>query len=294
MAHNGYFSLVEDTHRGRPISRIDTKSLKGQTRKNAPYKHLVKFQLDNGVVDKTEVEGRADSALPSREIHEHIRGRGIIADIALGLSDGLVTNLAFLAGFASAVQNIDLIRFAGIAAMLAGAVSMFFGGLISARSEHDLFKADASRESLEIEKEPAEERQELKSFYLKKGLTEEESEIVVKRITSNKQKWLEDLLMHELYIHETNLENPIKTASAIGLAFIVGAFVPLVSYFLVPGRQLSLIASTASSLAFLFFAGGWKGRLSGRKMWNAGTEMLLVGALASLILYTIGSLLVFV
>ncbi|MDG7001881.1 MAG: VIT1/CCC1 transporter family protein [Nitrososphaerota archaeon] len=255
----------------------------------------MKFELDNVAPDRFKEKGDLeDPALPSQEIHEHIRGRGIIADIALGLSDGLVTNLAFLAGFASAVQNIDLIRFAGIAAMLAGAVSMFFGGLISARSEHDLFEADASRESLEIEKEPAEERQELKSFYLNKGLTEEESEIVVKRITSNKQKWLEDLLMHELYIHETNLENPLKTASAIGLAFIVGAFVPLASYFLVPGRQYSLIASTASSLAFLFLAGGWKGRLSGRKMWKAGTEMLLVGALASLVLYTIGSLLVFV
>ncbi|MCL4519292.1 MAG: VIT1/CCC1 transporter family protein [Thaumarchaeota archaeon] len=238
-----------------------------------------------------QVTGSAGS---QGELHEHIQGRGIIAHVALGLSDGLVTNLAFLAGFAGAVQDVGIIRFAGIAAMLAGAVSMFFGGLISEKSEHDLYEADAARELFEIEKEPDEERQELKSFYLNKGLTEEESDIVVKRITSNKQKWLEDLLIHELHIHKTKLGNPLKVASAIGLSFLLGAFVPLAAYFLVPNRPTSLIVSIASSLVFLFLAGGWKGRLSGRSVWRAGFEMLLVGAFASIVLYAIGSLLVFV
>ena len=259
------------------------------TRKSVNFKvdSLKNSRLD----EKTDSQGEKAE---SREIHQHIHGRGIIADIALGLSDGLVTNLAFLAGFASAVQDVGIIRFAGVAAMLAGAVSMFFGGLIASRSEHDLYAADAARESLEIESEPEEEREELKSFYRNKGLNEEEAEMVVNRIASNKQKWLEDLLMHELYVHETNLGNPLKVASAIGLAFLVGAFVPLASYLLFPERQFSLIASVATSLVFLFLAGGWKGRLSGRKLWRAGTEMLLVGAFASLVLYTIGSLLVFV
>ena len=60
------------------------------------------------------------------------------------MADGLVTNLAFLTGFGGAVSGDGLIRFAGLAAMLAGTVSMFFGGVLSARSEHDLFKADSA------------------------------------------------------------------------------------------------------------------------------------------------------
>src|SRR5690242_17133502 len=94
---------------------------------------------------------------PHAERHPHIAGRGMISASALGLADGLVTNLAFLTGFSGAVSNDALIRFAGLAAMLAGAVSMFFGGVLSARSEHDLFKADSTREAYELETETDEE-----------------------------------------------------------------------------------------------------------------------------------------
>ena len=66
------------------------------------------------------------------EKHQHIKGRGAIRDVVLGLSDGVITNVAFLAGFSGATQNLEVIKFAGAAAMLAGAVSMFFGGLVAA------------------------------------------------------------------------------------------------------------------------------------------------------------------
>ena len=213
--------------------------------------------------------------------------------VMLGLSDGVITNVAFLAGFSGAVQSVEIIRLAGISAMLAGAVSMFFGGLIAARSERDLFQADSKRESTEIETEPEEERGELKSFYLQKGLTEEESDTVVNRITSERKKWLEDLLMHELHIHETKLERPLKTASVIGFSFLFGALIPLVAYLFASTKEFALITSIVSSLAFLFVVGGWKGKLSGRKFLISGAEMFLIGACAAAVLFIIGSLLVF-
>jgi vacuolar iron transporter family protein len=227
------------------------------------------------------------------EKHQHIPGRGLISKLALGLTDGVVTNVAFLAGFAGAIQSLEFIRLAGIAAMLAGSVSMFFGGLTSARAEEDLFREDARREMLEIEIEPEEERQELKNFYLGKGLTPEESEIVVKRITKDKKKWLDDLLMHELHLHREELDNPLKIAGVIGLAFLVGAFVPLCGYLLAAQKSLGIELSISFSLIFLFLVGGWKGRLSGRKFLRAGIEMFLIGAAASALLFVIGSLLVF-
>lgn len=230
---------------------------------------------------------------PEREKHQHIQGRRIIRDIMLGLSDGVITNVAFLAGFSGAVQNLEIIRFAGLSAMLAGAVSMFFGGFIAARSERDLFLADAIRESKEIETEPDEERSELKSFYLQKGLTEEESETVVSRITSDRKKWLEDLLMHELHIHETKLERPLKTALVIGLSFLFGALIPLIAYLVIGTKETALLMSVVSSLAFLFVVGGWKGKLSGRNFLVSGIEMLLIGAAAAATLFVIGSFLVF-
>src|SRR5271165_4410186 len=125
-----------------------------------------------------------------QEKHHHIRGRDLISSSALGLSDGLITNLAFLTGFGGAVSSIDLIRFAGLAAMLAGAVSMFFGGILGARSELDLFHADSKREAFEIENERDEEIQELKTLYVDKGLTESEAETVVARVSANKDRFL--------------------------------------------------------------------------------------------------------
>ena len=228
------------------------------------------------------------------EKHKHIPARGFIGNLALGLTDGVITNVAFLAGFAGANQAIGIIRFAGYAAMLAGAVSMFFSGLIAARAEEDLFKADAQRELTEIEQEPDEEKQELKSFYVGKGLTPEEADIVVKRISSNKEKWLDDLLIHEIHVSREELEHPIKVAGVIGLAFLVGALIPLTGYLVTADRLSSIVISISASLLFLFIVGGWKGRIAGRKFWRAGMEMLLVGAIASSLLFLIGYALVFV
>lgn len=228
------------------------------------------------------------------EKHQHIKGRRIVRDIALGLSDGVITNLAFLAGFSGALGDLNVIRLAGFASMFAGSVSMFFGGLMAGRTERDLFRADSKREAYEIEHEPDEEMAELREFYENKGLTQEESDLVVKRITSNRKKWLEEMLMHEVSVNESSLENPLKIAGTIGLAFLVGALVPLVPYLAFSVKSVSVIFSVYVSLIFLFAAGGWKGSISGRKFWKAGIEMLLVGAAAAAILYLVGSLIGFV
>lgn len=227
------------------------------------------------------------------EKHKHIPARGFISYVVLGLTDGVITNVAFLAGFAGAISSLEFIRLAGFASMLAGGVSMFFGGLTSARANLDLFKEDSRRELNEIESEPDEERQELKEFYLGKGLTQEESEIVVKRITADKKKWLDDLLMHELHLHRDELENPLKVAAIIGLSFALGALVPLCGYLFLMQKPSAIVLSVTLSLIFLFLLGGWKGRLSGRKFLRAGFEMILIGAAASVLLFVIGSLLVF-
>ena len=228
-----------------------------------------------------------------KELHEHIKGRGVISNLALGLSDGLVTNISFLAGFGGAISNISVIRIAGFAVMLAGAVSMFFGGLLSGRAERELFKADAARERSEIESEPEEEKEELRSLYMKKGLTRKEAGMVVKRVTSDKRKWLDDLLTEELHLHEAELEDPLKIAAATGMAFLIGALVPLVPYLLFSIKSQALPSSVILSLIFLFAAGYWKGHLVGRRKWQSALELLIVGVVASVLLYAFGSLLAF-
>ena len=222
------------------------------------------------------------------EIHKHIRARSYISGSALGVSDGLVTNLAFLSGFAAIESNIHLIRIAGAASILAGAISMFFSGVLAGRSEYELFQADKKREEGEIEQEPEEEKGELRDFYIAKGLTSEEAEKIVGRIASNKEKFLEDILMHELRIHQTKLSNPIKMGGVIGLSFLVGALIPLVPFLLIQTATVALGVSALVSSMFLFTVGAWKGHVVGRKLWRSGLETLLIGAAAAGILYLIG------
>lgn len=228
------------------------------------------------------------------ERHPHIAGRGVISASALGLADGLVTNLAFLTGFSGAVSSDSLIRFAGLAAMLAGTVSMFFGGILSARSEHDLFKADSEREAYEIEYETDEEKMEMKTIYMDKGLTSEEADMVVGRLLMNKEKFLEDMLANELHVHQRSLENPFRLGAVIGLSFLVGSFVPLAPYYLFDTKGSAVTLSVVISLAFLFAAGEWKGRIVKRKPMRSGLETMLIGAVAAGVLYAIGTAFVFV
>lgn len=229
----------------------------------------------------------------SGEKHKHIQARDLIADSALGLSDGLITNLSFLTGFSGAISSIALIRVAGIAAMLAGSVSMFFGGLAT-RSDIDLYHADSKREGYEIAHEPEEERRELKNFYLEKGLTEAEAKTVVNRVTSNKEKWLEDMLIHELHLHKSELGNPYKKGAIISFSFLVGSLVPLLPYLLLTLKDYPILASLSTSLLFLFVVGAWKGRIVGKSIWRSGIETFSVGLAGSIILYVIGAALVFV
>jgi predicted membrane protein (TIGR00267 family) len=223
------------------------------------------------------------------EKHRHIRGRGLVASTALGLADGLVTNLSFLTGFGGAVASVSLIQFAGMASMFAGATSMFFGGFLSARSESALYEADSKREAYEIENELEEERAEMLDLYRGKGLTQEEAEIVVTRISSDKARFLEDMLLNELHISKSALENPLRIGAAIGIAFLVGAFVPLLPYYIISPKAQAVTASVILSAAFLFGAGAWKGRTARKSTWRSGLETLLIGAAATALLFLIGS-----
>src|SRR5262249_33355228 len=131
-------------------------------------------------------------------------------------------------------------------------------------------------------------KQELREFYLKKGLSADEAEMVVDRVSRDKKKFLEDLMIHELHLHETSLTDPYRSGLAIGGAFLAGSLVPLGPYLLLSDRIGSIIISLTTSLLFLFIVGGWKARIAGTKLWRGGFETLSVGIVASALLYLIG------
>jgi predicted membrane protein (TIGR00267 family) len=211
----------------------------------------------------------------------------------LGVSDGMIVSLAFLTGTALNVSDMRIIIITGAAAVVSSASSMFFSGILAKRTEIDLYNADHDRELYEIENEPEEEKEEMRGFYLGKGLSASETRTLVSRITKNKKKWLEDMLLNELHIHKDSLGSPLQSGSTIGFSSLVGGLVPLAPYILIGSLPAAMELSILISCCCLFAVGASKGVATRRNILKSGGETLLVGIVAVLIVFEIGRLLAF-
>ncbi len=112
--------------------------------------------------------------------------------------------------------------------------------------------------------------------------------MVVDRVSRDKNKFLEDLMIHELHLHETSLTDPYKSGLATGGAFLAGSLMPLWPYLVLSDHAQSVLVSVVISLLFLFLVGGWKARIAQTNIWRGGLETISVGAVASALLYLVG------
>ena len=128
--------------------------------------------------------------------------------------------------------------------------------------EIDLFDADYKRELYEIENEPEEERQEMIEFYSKKGLSKADTRRIVSSITKSKTKWLEDMLLNEVHVHKDELGSPIQAGATMGLACLVGGFVPLAPYVFVGSLPTAITTSIIIAYSSLFIIGSIKGKMT--------------------------------
>jgi predicted membrane protein (TIGR00267 family) len=228
-----------------------------------------------------------------KELHPHTKWRGTISNLILGISDGMIVSLAFLTGISLNLANSKIIIITGVAAVISNMISMFFGGILAKRTEIDLFNADYKRELYEINNEPEEEKREMVDLYSGKGLSLSDTRKLVSKITKNKTKWLEDMLLNELHIHKDSLGSPIQAGAAIGLASLVGGCIPLAPYIFVGSLQTAVPISIIISFSSLFAVGAIKGRITKRNFLVSGCEMLFVGMIATIIVFGIGRVLAF-
>ncbi|MFX1257649.1 MAG: VIT1/CCC1 transporter family protein [Promethearchaeota archaeon] len=223
---------------------------------------------------------------------EHITGGGKIRSIILGLNDGLISTFTLLIGVAAATLVItgdnSIVILTGIAAMVSGACSMGLGEYISSKSEYNYIKNEMRRERAEIELFPEEEKEEVREIFEKMGFKGESLNSCVDVITSDKDVWMNFLTKSELGLEEP--ESPAIGAILTFLAFMLGALIPLSPYFLNLGI-LSLIISSIISFTMLFIVGILKTSITGENRLKSGLEMLIIGTIAFIVSYIIGSLL---
>ncbi len=208
-----------------------------------------------------------------------------IRDATLGANDGLVSILTLLAGVAGADVAPSTVLIAGLAGLVAGAISMGVGAYVSAKAYRSYYRAELRKEVGEMREKPEVEREEIRKIYRERGFEGDLLERVVDRITSDPQVWLKVMMSEELGL-SAQFGRPLGAAAVVFVAFLAGGIVPVVPFVFAEGLA-ALVTSFAVTAAALLVAGGIRSRYTGERPLVAGLElvaMALIGVLAALLI----------
>jgi len=207
--------------------------------------------------------------------------------MVLGANDGIVSTACLLLGVAAAQPELNPVLLAGFAGLIAGALSMAVGELVSVGSQKDAEQSDIAVEKRELESMPAHELEELVHIYIQKGLTPTLAREVATELTARDA--LKVHLAEELGITETNQAKPLQAALSSAAAFALGAALPVLALAFSPQ---SLRAALVIAVSMIALGGlGWLGAyLGGASTWRAMIRVLVGGAAAMALTMGIGAL----
>ena len=223
-----------------------------------------------------------------RHIERHYAERiGWLRAAVLRANDGIVSTASLVVGVAAASAARGDVMIAGIAGLVAGAMSMAAGEYVSVSSQADTEKADLKRERKELEDDPEAELAELTAIYQSRGLDPGLAIQVAEQLTAHDA--LSAHARDELGLTDIHTARPIQAALASASTFGVGAALPLLLAWVSPASSLTWTVS-AGSLLFLGFLGGLAARVGGANIWVGTARVVFWGALAMLATAGAGSL----
>jgi VIT1/CCC1 family predicted Fe2+/Mn2+ transporter len=221
--------------------------------------------------------------------HPDVTG-GWLRPAVFGAMDGLVSNVALIAGVAGGTRGAaepTAVVLAGLAGLAAGAFSMAAGEYTSVASQTESARREIARERREIVANPLAEIQELAEAYVEKGLDPALAGEVARQIHRDVDRAVAVHAQEELGVHVDELASPTLAAVSSFLAFALGALVPLVPYLL---GGTDLLPALVVTLAALFGCGALVTRMTVRPWWYGGARQLLLGAAAAAATYGFGAL----
>ena len=221
-----------------------------------------------------------------REFHRSDR-IGWLRAAVLGANDGIVSTASLILGVAAANASRIEVLVAGVAGLVAGAMSMAAGEYVSVRSQADTEAADLARERRELATDAAAEERELASIYVQRGLTPELAKQVAVQLMAHDAMGAH--ARDELGITETFTARPVQAALASAASFTAGAALPLVVAAVVPVSML-LVVVAAGSLLFLAGLGALAARIGGAPVVAAASRVTFWGALAMALTAGVGAL----
>ncbi len=210
-----------------------------------------------------------------------------LRDLIFGLEDGMISTLGALTGIAIGARSQNIIYLTGIVVICVESISMAIGTFLASRSRMESIKAKIQYELHEIRTDPEGERRELEEWYGQMGFPPAERDIVIKRIMSNEEVLLEEMMFREFGIGSEAMESPGENAVVMFFSYIIGGLVPFCAYFFW-SLEIALPLSFAVTLLSLFGLGAASSIYSPRRWWRLGLSFLLFGGVAAAIGYGIG------
>jgi len=221
-----------------------------------------------------------------RERHRSDR-IGWLRAAVLGANDGIVSTASLVVGVAAAEVTRQDVLVAGVAGLVAGALSMAAGEYVSVSSQADTENADLARERLELATAPQAEEDELTGIYVRRGLEPELARTVARQLTATGA--LAAHARDELGLTEELAARPLQAALASAATFAVGAGVPVLTILIAPATALVLTVSVVS-LFCLVALGSVAARIGGASMLVGAARVALWGMLAMLATAAVGRL----
>jgi VIT1/CCC1 family predicted Fe2+/Mn2+ transporter len=212
---------------------------------------------------------------------------GWLRAAVLGANDGIVSTASLVLGVAAASATRGDVLIAGVAGLVAGAMSMAAGEYVSVRSQSDTEAADLARERSELTADTEAEHRELAGIYIKRGLDPALADQVATGLMAHDA--LGAHARDELGISETLSARPIQAALASAASFTAGATLPLLIVLMLPRGALTL-GVAGSSLVFLAALGAVAARMGGASAAKGASRVAFWGALAMIITAAVGSL----
>ena len=228
-----------------------------------------------------------DAAPTGHDEHHYIHRIGWLRAAVLGANDGIVSTASLFIGMAASAASTGYVLLAGIAGLVAGAMSMAAGEYVSVSSQADTERADLNTEKTALRETPAEELAELTDIYVARGLSRDLAAKVAVELTRHDA--LEAHARDELGITPHLQAQPIQAAVSSAASFSVGAALPLVAAWLAPAHHLTE-AVAASSLISLALLGIVSARIGGANKLRAAIRVVLWGAGAMLATGLVGRL----
>ncbi len=212
---------------------------------------------------------------------EHLESSDLLRDVVIGMSDGLTVPFALAAGLTGAVANSSIIVIAGIAEIVAGSIAMGLGGYLAGRTEQDHYNSELKREYDEVERVPEKEKDEVKEFFQKIGLSEELQTKATEEIAQDKKQWVDFMMKFELGLDAPDPKRATKSALNIGISYAIGGIIPLSPYFFIDDSREALKFSAIATLLCLFIFGYFKSKITGVPVISGALKVMLIGALAA-------------